>query len=456
MVQHHSIKVPTIKVEIQTKDKDGNEIALDLNQYGLTSLRFERYLSDTSHRASNILTELDMTLYDNTGYNLLSYVQNAKGNLFIRYGFEGKLSPVYRITPTRYNVVYNNRGSMIGVGGFALQNEYQTEAEAYPEKTNIKQLILSFAVRNGWYTNNGKYIDIPVDFITPNFIYRPAGVSDWNFIKSELLPLISTHSVYEDSSQQKLVTNYPYFYDAILQENSSMLELYVFPMKQRKIERNVWKYDYGFDTHSQVIELTNKINYDWIVNGLALRIPLVGKYSIQSDDSLRKEIDTLLTTYKEDIINLFEKNGLVMPELRSLPFTFQFYEADITEYKKPHEIIEEQLRKLVEVLNTIELTVVGNPHIMATDLVRLTVKNKDGLETIQTGDWRVTKITEVIGLGGYQTKLELVRDLDIDFNIPKKRAAKGNIKMGTKSSGRTTITNEVMPSVKLEKLEDSD
>lgn len=412
MDQQANYRIPTVKVEIQSKDKNGKDITIDLSQHGLTSLSFERYIQNPKNRASNILTDLDMTLYDNTGYNLLSYVQNAGGNLFIRYGFDDNMSPPYRITPTKYNVVQNNRGIMIGVGGYGLQNEYQVGAEFYKEKTNIKDLILSFVRRNGWFTNNGEYINIPENLLLPNGIYRVDGISDWDFINSELIPLISRHSVYKDNTQKELITNFDGFYEAILQENSGRIELHIFRSQQREIRRQVWDYTYGVDQNSQVIEMTNKINYDWIVNGLVIRVPLVGEYMLESDAHIQNELETLLADYKDDIIDLFKANNIVLPELKGIPTKFQFYEADQLEYRTQKEIIEDKLKEIVNVFNTMELTVVGNPHIMATDIINLLSVNKDGLETIQTGQWRITRINEVIGLGGFQTKLTLVRETD--------------------------------------------
>ena len=71
----------------------------------------------------------------------------------------------------------------------------------------------------------------------------------------------------------------------------------------------------------------------------------------------------------------------------------------------------------MSVINTLDLTVVGNPEIKPTDLIKLTVMNKDGSYdylTTPSGSstyWRVLKITEEIGANGYRTRLSLAKEI---------------------------------------------
>jgi hypothetical protein len=68
-------------------------------------------------------------------------------------------------------------------------------------------------------------------------------------------------------------------------------------------------------------------------------------------------------------------------------------------------------------INTMELTVIGNPNIMPTDLIEIVVRNKDGSANILSSTsavgsyWRIITIRESIGLQGYQTTLRLVREI---------------------------------------------
>lgn len=417
-MEQRSNIIPSVKVEIFTINSKGREKVLNLNQQGLVSMEFERYLSDIKHRASNIMTDLDLTMFDSSGYTLLSAIQSASGSLFIRYGFDDNMSPRYKITPTRYNTVQNNRGIMLGLGGFGIQDEFLTDkVEVYKEKTNIRKLLEGFARRNNWFTNNGEYINVSKNLVTPSIIYRDANTSDFNFIKEEIIPLLSRHTVFSDKEKTKLITNHDGFYDTILEENAGRIEFHIFPTIERNdITRNVWEYTYGVDTKSLIIEMTNKINYDWIVNGLTVRVPLVGEYLVKPEEETKKQLKEVLESNLDLIKKIFAENKVVLPELENLKFRFQFYESDLTQYKDFKEIAEEKLREIVNVFNTMELAVVGNPHIRAMDRIHLIVKNKDGRDMIQTGYWKIIGIKEQIGLGGYQTKLSLVRDTEIDLS----------------------------------------
>lgn len=406
-------KIQQVEVKLHTKDPKGNKVVMDLNAQGLVSLEFERYLSDTSHRASNILTELNMTLFDTTGYDLMGAVQRAQGNLYLEYGFRNNLSPVYKLTPTKYNVVQNNRGIMLGIQGFGVQYEYQPQAESYAIGTPIRDLLIEFANRNGWYTgNNHEYIEVSSAFKTHKIIMREANLSDYDFIKREIVPLISTHSVFKDGTMRNMVTNATNLYQTILQENMGRVEFYIFPAGTRQIARKIWQYNYGTDTQSLIIEMTNMVDYSWIIDGITIRVPLVGEFLLKDDYEVEAELKEMMENRKEEIIALFKSNQIVLPELTTLTYKFQFYEASESEYKSTNELVEEKMTDILNTFNKMELTVVGHPKVMATDIIYINAKNKYGDNMIQNGFWRVTYIKEVIGLGGYQTKLHLVRETD--------------------------------------------
>lgn len=414
MEQHlnpSNVRVPQVKVLIQAGDT-----TLDLNKQGLVTLRFQRYLNDPQNRGSNILTELDLTTFDTSGYELLSAIQNAQGQLFISYGFDYNMSPIYRITPTRYNVVQNHRGIMLGLGGFGTQNLAQYGAEAFKEGTRIKDIIVYLAKRNGWSTGNTynsdgtpKHEFINVLGHLPNLVYKEVGTEDFDFIKGTLLPIADNTTFFDETG--KLITGYKGFYQVILQDNGGILELHVLPLnKTPTIKRNEWLYTYGIDTNSQIIDMTNQINYDWIINGITLDVPVTIESLVKTDKQLEQEYATVFERYSDTIKTIFREHDLTLPEHRDLTYRFRFYEVNEEDYREPDDIIVEKLQDIVNTFNTMELTVVGNPMIMATDRINLVAKNKDGHNMIQNGLWRITAIEEVIGLSGYQTKLTLVRD----------------------------------------------
>ena len=102
-------------------------------------------------------------------------------------------------------------------------------------------------------------------------------------------------------------------------------------------------------------------------------------------------------------------------ELKEVSLKITLVDPEDLEYKTPNEVIMEQLKNILNTLNTIELTVVGNPNIRATDYVDLRAVNRDGVGLIQQGLWRIIEITENIGISGYQTVLKLVREVNRDI-----------------------------------------
>lgn len=404
-------KVPTIKVLIQIGGK-----TLDLKSQGLVSLDFERYNDDIADKTSGILTELNMVLFDNTGFDLLPAIQSEK--ILIRYGYEygdssdvRRMSPVYEITPLRYNISYNNRGAMVGIGGVGAQKTLKFPAEGYVIGTKIKDIIISIAKRNGWNIGpDNDYIDIGGELT--GFVTKPADMTDFQFISSVLVPMASRNTVLETDKYKgtSLVVGNNNLYTAILDNYGSNLELHVYPFNKPHKIHNKWEYTYGVDTKSQVIELTNKINFDWMLSGLTINIPMFDEDIINPHESSKEKYENILEDQKVRIIEYLKKQQLDISHFKNLTFNINFIDPEDTGYKKPEDIIDEVIQNILNTVNTIDLKVIGNPHIRAQDIIELTAVNKEGAYLIQSGNWRVVGISENINLQEYITSLKLVRD----------------------------------------------
>lgn len=410
--------VPQIKVLLQTGTTN-----IDINKQGLLYMKFKRYLNNTLDRSSNILTELDLSFYDYTGYDLLGIIQQNKSNLFIQYGFDtedgSRMSPVYKVTPTRYRAVQDNRGIVLGVGGFGLQLALNIDnAENFKEKSSIRDIILHLARRNGWYTGTEQRSTIDIAGTLPNAIVKPAGTRDFDFIQQTLLPIADRTTVVNNAGENTgtLIRGQTGFYQATLSEDGGSMRLDVFKQGEGSIDRKVWRYEYGTGTDSQIISMTNDINYDWIIDGLNMKIPKFDDDYLLSDSELKTKYQDELVSLEKKVRAIFEANMLEYPaELKEISLKITLVDPEDLEYKTPNEVIMEQLKNILNTLNTIELTVVGNPNIRATDYIDLRAVNRDGVGLIQQGLWRIIEITENIGISGYQTVLKLVREVNRDI-----------------------------------------
>lgn len=110
---------------------DVNNREYDLNTMGLVNMTFDRYLGEPSVATSGVLSNLDVTMFDYTGYNLLSILQAERGNIRIRYGFDDNLSDVYVLNSLKYKATYNNMGVMIAIGAYATQTNRTFPAEVF-------------------------------------------------------------------------------------------------------------------------------------------------------------------------------------------------------------------------------------------------------------------------------------------------------------------------------------
>ena len=140
--------------------------------------------------------------------------------------------------------------------------------------------------------------------------------------------------------------------------------------------------------------------------------------AINNDESFQKEAEKIIADLSKDIQALIEKYNILMLSVDTMKYEVKLVQAEDRGNKTLKDRILEAVDKAMSVVNTAELTIVGNPHIQPTDLVKLVVKNKDNTNNFLTSPsntnsyWRVIGIEENISnSSGYTTELKLVREL---------------------------------------------
>lgn len=389
----------------------------DLNTMGLIKLTFDRYLGSTRDKTSNVLSNLDITMFDSTGHSLLSILQQRHGSMKLEYGFTGSLSDVYLLTIIKLNTTYNNLGCTTAVGAIGKQISIKFKPEVYLQGTSIGDIVRKMAKRNGWYIGDDNSTEfINCDIKLPKQVVKSQDY-DINFIETILLP-IANSAIY-DLKNNDLTSNT--YWDVQLVNQSGRTEFFFRPYSQRGTTRRVWKYVYSTSTDSSVVSLTNNIDFSFMASGrLAIQVPVTTSDFVLLQGMTKEEkhtyLDNLVKNASSIVSRILTNYGIsfISPEDFNLDPTFIAAE-DIGNVTL-EAVILEALETVMSTVNTITMTVIGNPKIMATDLVDLTIKNKDGSINIlstasPTGSyWKVISISEEIGVDGYFTTVGLTRE----------------------------------------------
>ena len=387
-----------IKVQLQINDRE----FFDLNKIGLQRMQFDRLLSNESNIESGVLSNLSIDLFDKTGQDALSIISAAGNKVYLRYGFGDDLSRVYGLQIVQLNTTYSNLGAIVSFTAVASSVTKRYGPELFTSGTKVKDILLAFANRNGWDH------DIQTDAYLRTNLYKTSNQTDYEFIESKLKQI--ANGEYVDLSGKTTI-----FYEVKLVEENGKIKLYFRPKNKRTITRRVWDYDYGVSTNSLVLNVTNKIDMSFLLNGLSLRIPIsLLNNSITSDTIQQADVENILMTNIDYIQSLFTKYNLPKVDVKHLIWKIETVPTSDLEDLTMNQIILNKLEEVVSAINTIEMTVVGNNKINQGDLINLTVKNQQGQNTIisSTGKslWRVISISEEIGQNGYSTKLGLVRE----------------------------------------------
>jgi len=353
-------------------------------------------------------------IFDRSGYDLLSKVQTNRANIKLKYGFDTpeSMSSLYNLSVIKFKSTFNNLGCMAAIGAYATQTNITYPAQFYRQGTPVEDMLISFAKRNGWYIGEGttvngrtEYPNIKCNVLLPRELWKPEG-SDIDFINSEIVPLCN--STVDNIGGYMSSTTY---WDVILYPDGGRISFMFLPYAKRKQLSRVWDYSYGTSTQSEVISLTNTIDYTFLIEGLTVKIPVTASEAYLEDEKgLVTKYSEMIGNRWENIQSIMERHNLPVPDIADFKLKLQLTYIENADHQPIEARVIDSVKKAIMTLNVMDLEVIGNPKIMPTDIVRLKVKNNDGHDNIASGLWKIVYITEEIGLQGYKTKLKLVRE----------------------------------------------
>lgn len=420
--------------------KDGKSI--DLNEMGLISASFDRYLSDEYDETSQAVPLIDIVMFDTSGSKLLPQLlgrsideQKAKQNkIRFKYGFGGNseeetsMSHTYELTIVNVKNRWTNRGSTISIGAVATYIREKSPAVYFPAGTKVKEIIKSFAANNGWdIGHNADYLEFDDDLKLSKDVYKKANDFDVDFIKNEIVPLINT------ATSDYVITGKSSVFKSIFSYNGTTLQLMILPTKGL-VERRVWRYSVGDAYSDKVLDFTGELDVSFLLNGVNIKLPNdLPELSILKDEDKQEVLDKFINSKVKEIEDTLTKYNvpLVLPD--QLKFRWEISPDIKSDNLTLEEIILKEVDRIIQSITTSTLTVVGNPKLNSGDLIELKVFNQDGtLNFISSNTysqlWRIIKITEDINLSGYTTTLKLVRE-SINFVPEVKTTTSGGGKV---------------------------
>lgn len=392
---------------------DVNDNRYDINKMGLVSMEFNRFLGSTKSAKSGILSDMTITMFDKTGSSLLSILQAGQSNIRVSYGFDENMSDPYALNILKFNSTYNNLGAMVSIGAIGTQINRKFSAETYPVGTNIRNILVNMAERNNWYIGEPGSTDfIDVNLNINKTLFKGPDQTDMQFIETQILPLAN-----QSVTNLSLNTFQTSFWDFQLTVVNDRLTLFFRKYSNRGSERRIWTYSYGESADNSIISLTNFIDFSFLVRGLSIKIPITAVDAlVQPQEQLQESIESLIKSKLETIEQYIRDNNL--PEINPAQFLWNIEVVPVenTGDSTIEDIVLNEIQKAINAISTIEIEVIGNPKIMPTDLINLIVKNKEGDINIVSSSaangsyWRVIMIQEKIGMAGFTTKMQLVRE----------------------------------------------
>lgn len=409
--------------------------AFNINEMGLMDMTFDRMPVTTSDTTRSFLPEIQITMRDRTGSELLSILQRNSNNLLLQYGYDQNMSAVYKLTAVRLKISLEGIGSIVTVQAVGSQIVKKSEGEIYLEGTRVDTILRSMAARNGWYIGEPgsiEYVDVK-DVVIPRNLVQKAGTYDYDFILDQILPVLKQSLLVgsmQDSSK---------YWEVTLTQGHVRPSFFCRPYSSRDTSRRVWIYHHGsISDSSEVIRFTNDIDMTYLLNGISVRIPMTATDMIVDPDASTEELRVMANDRIGQITDIIKRYNLPIPDPDNFLINVEIYEGEDLGNKSIEEILLESIENAINVLSTAEMVVVGNPKIMPTDLIQFTAKTRDGSNSIisSTGFsyWRVKGISESIGLSGYQTTLNLVRENSLITVSPfEQEATNGRMKEGGSS-----------------------
>lgn len=439
-----------VNVILESTGHSGKNV-FNVNNDGLVSMKFDRLLGRPDNKESEFLSRIDLTLFDKSGYKVLSYLQDNKSKVRVRYGFDNDLSEVYELQVNKLNTTYNNLGCMVAIGAIGTSVKRKFPSMIYTKGTIIDDILKEIVDRNGWDAGEN-YININTNrLVLHRDLLKEEGETDMDFIFNQLLPICNMSGYTPNASYVGKI------WDARLYDTGGASARFIFkPFFEDNVhseDLRVWKYSYGNTTNSNVLSLTNTIDYSFLVQGLTIQVPALAIESVAGGVVTEEYLGNLIYGGMwENIAKQLRAYGLPEVDMSEYRFNVEIIPAEDSEAKTVQDIetrVYNAIRNVIVSLNTISLSVIGNPKILPTDIIDLTVSLRpdevtgDYIPHIATGLWKVVTIREEVGLTGFKTVLGLVRYIVEDESITYEEYNKEKSQGGSSSS-----TNRVLADLK--------
>lgn len=392
---------------------NGEEV--DLTEAGIINASFDRYMNPNNVR-SGILSQMDLVLFDTKGSNLLPQLTGSAANsITFKYGFidedsptrDRYMSPWYKLDLIKVKSRWTNGGATLSLGAVGQQIQVSTQARIYLKGTKISRIVSDIAKAQGWDTTYVHWISLE-RLVLLNDIIKEAGEDDFVFLEQKIKPLCYTSGLVSGTVFEPWVVR--------LFKIGTITHLHFAPVS-KKIKETVWVYDIGVTPNSQVLEFTSEVDLSYLIKGLNLVVYSSDVDLLVGPDRDQEQIvqETVKKATK-CVREILENYNIPIRLPDNIAFNVTLKYSEDADGLTLEQRILAALDRAIQNVAKIELTVVGNPHIMPNDLVLLNAKYIDGVSQLITADggssyWRIVQITENVSLGNYTTNLVLAREI---------------------------------------------
>jgi hypothetical protein len=317
------------------------------------------------------------------------------------------MSPWYKLDIIKVKSRWTNGGATLSLGAVGQQVQVSTQARIYLKGTKISSIVSDIAKAQGWDTTYVHW-DSLERLVLLNDTIKEAGEDDFVFLEQKIKPLCYTSGLVSGLVFESWVVR--------LFKTGTITYLHFAPASE-KIEETVWVYDIGVTPNSQVLEFTSEVDLSYLIKGLNLVVYSSDVDLLVGPDRDQEQIvqDTV-TKATECAQEILKKYYIPIELPDNIAFNVTLKYSEDADGLTLEQRILAALDRAIQNVAKVELTVVGNPHIMPNDLVLLNAKYSDGVSQFITAAggssyWRIVQITENVSLGNYTTSLVLVREI---------------------------------------------
>ena len=359
----------------------------------LTQFNYKRTIANGANRAQ-------ITLFDESEVNIESLLISGETDVFINYGYSGGPS-----TPTIRTRIMDYTPTFM-VGGVELSLETMSVmADAGAARTRahtgrISDIVEAIAIQNAWKFDIDRTAQVPANddqetSARGNKVWQQTAQTDMRFIKEVLLPNAIRSS--DDVGDYNLYFN----------DHTATLHFHP-PRLSRKPTRNyVWRGNP--QEESSVINFSPSLQGKILVPFGAQGTQITAQDSVTGEniDATADQNNTpgksLLGDFIQDLSSKSSVSG-------SEGNAFTSFLAAAGTRLQADAMVKQSWHGMFNRIYKGELTVFGDPFVMAGDLITLTVLLKTGRPHYTSGDYLVLEATDTLNGGEFTTTLGLIKN----------------------------------------------